>query len=198
MTENPVTLGPGETKNVTISFLEIPKGNYTGILAIRDEFTYQEYITSLNSPYIPLTPVIAAFKSVFKWEWIFVFALVFSGAMASIILTKAMPVASEKKKNRGKIIELNGLIKTLTVFELKLNVKFMVDLIKARTINDNTKIFTPSADERIKNINSILDKLDKQLGVRKKSAICISTLTARIFCHFPLKKRYGINWRKQT
>ncbi len=84
--------------------------------------------------------------------------LVFLGLLVSLILTKALPISARKMQNNARIAELNRDIKYFTAFELLLNIKFSVQLHKAKNLNDNTKLFTPIAQSRLDSINAILKK----------------------------------------
>lgn len=156
-----IILEPGMQERITVTFFDIPKGEYAGVLTIKDfknKGVIQEFNIKLKSDFLTL-------KNFLDMKGIFL--LVFLGAMVSLILTKALPVSARKKQNKEKISEIDNDIKILTAYEPLLKNKFSVELHRAKNLNDNTKIFTPSAQARLDSIDAILKKLENQLNVRK-------------------------------
>lgn len=176
-------LEPNMQRHLTIAFDDIPKGNYEGILIIKD-FKNKEVIQKFN---VKLKSTFLTLNNFADMKEIFL--LVFLGAIVSLILTKALPISARKKDNDARIAELNRDIKYFTAFELSLNIKFSVELHKAKNLNDNTKIYTPSAQSRLDSINAILKKLENQLNTRKDISRVYIDIDSTDFLPFSLEEK---------
>ncbi len=164
----PLTLEPGEEKRFYITFKDTPWVNHEGMLVIKDlqnKHIMQEFGITLISPYIVL----------------YVFLLVLSGVVFSLLLTKSLPTSSQKKANRVTMSDIQERIRYLCVFERELRTKFTVELVRAKTLNDNTKIYTPSASERFEAIKTILGKLERYLDIREKISKIYIDIDSRDF-----------------
>ncbi|MEW6417519.1 MAG: hypothetical protein AB1480_05280 [Nitrospirota bacterium] len=184
-----IKLEPKQQKTINIFFSEIPKGSYKGILIIRDNYSYKEYPITLFSPFGFLEIPYVKMDRYIYVDLLYAILLVFAGAMVSIILTKFVPIASDKRKNREKIVELRGLIDMLTAFEPKLKIKFTVELVEAQKINDNTKIYNPSAGERIKKVKESLTKLENYLAIRKSISDLYIEIDSRDYLPFSIEEK---------
>ncbi len=162
--EKSFSLEPGSEKIITVSFKDIPKGFYQGVLLLQDrenKYLARQFTILLKSQYL-------TFGNFYNLRMFVIFILVFSGGIVSVLLTKCLPISSARRKNRQDIENCRERIESLTAFETELRIKLIVELIKARTLNDNTKIYTPSANDRLKTIDGILGNIHKQLDVREK------------------------------
>ncbi|HMK50062.1 MAG TPA: hypothetical protein VK435_08415, partial [Thermodesulfovibrionales bacterium] len=162
--EKSFSLEPGAEKLIRVSFSDIPKGSYQGILSLEDSrnrYLTQQFTIHLNSQYLTL-------GNFYNLRMFVVLILVLSGGIVSVVLTKCLPISSARRKNRQDIEDCRERIQSLVVFETELRIKLIVELIKARTLNDNTKVYTPSANDRLKTIETTLAGIHKQLDVRAK------------------------------
>lgn len=184
-----IKLEPSQQKTVRISFSDIHKGSFSGILILRDNYSYKEYPVTLFSPFGFWEILYVKMDRYIYVNFLYVILLVFAGAMASILLTKSVPIASNKKNNSEKITELRELVDNLTAYEPRLRVKFMVELVEAQKINDNTKIFNPSAGERIKKVQGTLTKLEEYLAIRKSLSDLYIEIDGRDYLPFSIEEK---------
>ncbi|MFA5353169.1 MAG: hypothetical protein WC291_02975 [Thermodesulfovibrionales bacterium] len=164
-----MTLKPGEERGLEISLdANLSKGNYAGILVFRDikGEHLQEFDLAIKNPYVAIRTFHLFEPN--RYPKAFVFILVFLGAVTSLFLSKFPTVSSTKASNRERITDLRERILRLTAFERDLGAKLTVELVKAETLNTNTKVYTPSADERFKAIETQLNKIDEQLRIRQE------------------------------
>jgi hypothetical protein len=160
-----ITLDQGQTEVVNLTFEDnVPKGDYEGSLVIidanNDKLT-QKITVLLSSPHM-------SFSDIFNEGTGKIYLLVFLGTLASLFLTVFVPISATKRDNRQNIDACDDRIKGLTDYEIKLRQKLLVDLARARTINENTKFFTPSAQDRLKTVSEAIVRINAQLDKRDK------------------------------
>ncbi|MDQ1327433.1 MAG: hypothetical protein QG641_713, partial [Candidatus Poribacteria bacterium] len=180
-----ISLEPGESKKVFISFQPLPgKGIYVGTLVINDfknNRIEKEFGVSLECPYITFKKI---FDNTWITTWAVVFCLVLLGALCSFLLMKLVPISSDKRKNREKIVLLDEQIQQIKPNLKNLKTKFAVGLIKSKTLNDNTKMWTLSASERLKTVSTNLEGIESQLSIVKKIENIYNDIDSRDFIPF--------------
>ncbi|NTU41984.1 MAG: hypothetical protein HGA78_02820, partial [Nitrospirales bacterium] len=158
-----IHIDPKGQRKLEISLTQdLPKGNYDAVVSLQTpdgSQVLQEFDLTIRTPYLPW---------INRCPKAAVFLLVFLGALTSIFLTTFPSISSTKRSNRERITDLRESIRRLTAFDKDLNNKFTVKLVEAEALNRNTKVYTPSASERLKNIETILQKLEEQLKVRQE------------------------------
>ncbi len=180
-----IVLEQGESRRLTLTFDRIRKGSYEGILSIQDlqnDHIRQEFMIGVKSPFMSWCDLLNSRNHK-------VIALVFLGAISSLLLTRLLPVASRRKVNREKILDLRDRIRRLTAYELKLQHKFTVEINKAEALNDVTKPYTPSASERLKTVDDILEIIENHLEIREKISSVYAHIDVKDVLPFSMEER---------
>jgi hypothetical protein len=163
--ESTITIDQGQSKDIRLTFTDyVPRGDYEGSLVITDmqnSHISQEIVLALSSPFMKV-------RDLFGRERMPIYLLVLLGTLVSFLLTVASPISVTKSNNRKNINECDNRLKKMDEFEIRLQQKLLVELARAYTININTKFYTPSAMDRLKEVTGILEKINSHLEIRDK------------------------------
>jgi hypothetical protein len=206
-----LTLRPGEEVGLRVTFDRPPSGKYRGLLRCSyegelfvedaDKEPAGQQSADTDKKFLELRsadsgklktdqPFVIVIVNPFLMcgGTVVVFILVVLGSIASLLLNKSLPISAAKAKNRQRIADLEEQAQPLTVFEHPLRDKIAVELNRLKTLNDNTKVWTPSAQARFNKIDQILEKTEKDLNTREKIRQCYLELNAKRFMHPPEEK----------